>query len=127
MHEARIGCKGRRVKPWAALVSFTCNNVTKKEAAMSSRDHIIARTVEPPQAAPAALAREALLELIAELPVKERRLELAGISTAILEGGSGAPVVLLHGPMGCAAHWKGVIPELAATHRVVVPDLPGHG
>ena len=28
----------------------------------------------------------------------ERRLELEGISTAVLEGGSGAQVVLLHGP-----------------------------
>ncbi|MGH6943370.1 MAG: alpha/beta fold hydrolase [Geminicoccaceae bacterium] len=69
-------------------------------------------------------ARERLL---AGLPVTERRLELAGVSTAALEGGEGPPVVLLHGPSGYAAHWMGVIPGLVATHRVVAPDLPGHG
>jgi pimeloyl-ACP methyl ester carboxylesterase len=65
--------------------------------------------------------------LLARLPVRERRLTLAGISTAILEGGSGAPLVLLHGPGGNAAHWARVLPELAQRHRVIVPDLPGHG
>jgi pimeloyl-ACP methyl ester carboxylesterase len=65
--------------------------------------------------------------LLAELPVTERRLPLAGISTAVLEGGGGPPVVLLHGPMANAIHWMGIIPGLVGTHRVIVPDLPGHG
>ena len=39
--------------------------------------------------------------------------ELAGVSTAVLEGGDGPPVVLLHGPAGNAAHWMRVIPDLA--------------
>jgi pimeloyl-ACP methyl ester carboxylesterase len=65
--------------------------------------------------------------LLTELPLTERRALLAGISTAVLEGGDGPPVVLLHGPMGNATHWMGVIPGLVATHRVIVPDLPGHG
>jgi pimeloyl-ACP methyl ester carboxylesterase len=69
-------------------------------------------------------ARERLL---AGMPVTERRLELAGISTAVLEGGDGAPVVLLHGPGEFAATWMRAIPDLVTTHRVVVPDLPGHG
>jgi pimeloyl-ACP methyl ester carboxylesterase len=61
------------------------------------------------------------------LPVAERRLELAGIPSAVLLGGEGPPVVLLHGPMGYGAHWMGVIPGLAQTHSVIAPDLPGHG
>jgi pimeloyl-ACP methyl ester carboxylesterase len=65
--------------------------------------------------------------LLAGLPVAERRLDLAGISTALLEGGDGPPIVLLHGPGGHAGHWLGVIPDLVAGHRVIVPDLPGHG
>jgi pimeloyl-ACP methyl ester carboxylesterase len=65
--------------------------------------------------------------LIAALPVKERRLELRGVSTAVLQGGDGAPVILLHGPSGYAAHWMGVLPGLLEHHRVIVPDLPGHG
>ena len=69
-------------------------------------------------------ARERLL---AAMPVSERRLQLAGISTAVLEGGDGPPVVLLHGPGAVAAEWMRVIPDLVTTHRVVAPDLPGHG
>jgi pimeloyl-ACP methyl ester carboxylesterase len=61
------------------------------------------------------------------LPVVERRLSLNGISTAVLEGGDGPPIVLLHGPSGYAAHWLEVIPDLVATNRVIAPDLPGHG
>jgi pimeloyl-ACP methyl ester carboxylesterase len=52
---------------------------------------------------------------------------LAGVSTAVLEGGDGPPIVLLHGPGEFAALWARVIPDLVKTHRVVAPDLPGHG
>jgi pimeloyl-ACP methyl ester carboxylesterase len=65
--------------------------------------------------------------LLAGLPVNDSRLELAGISTAVLEGGAGPPVVLLHGPGEFSAVWGRAIPELATSHRVIVPDLPGHG
>jgi pimeloyl-ACP methyl ester carboxylesterase len=68
--------------------------------------------------------RERLLE---GLPVRQRRLELEGVSTAVLEGGSGAPMVLLHGPGEHAPKWMQVLPALVATHRVIAPDLPGHG
>jgi pimeloyl-ACP methyl ester carboxylesterase len=65
--------------------------------------------------------------LQAGMPVTERRLELAGISTAVLEGGEGPPLVLLHGPGEFAAKWLRVMPELVATNHVIAPDLPGHG
>jgi pimeloyl-ACP methyl ester carboxylesterase len=65
--------------------------------------------------------------LLAGVPVEERRLELAGVSTAVLEGGDGPPLVLLHGPGASAAHWLHVLPDLVATHRVIAPDLPGLG
>jgi len=65
--------------------------------------------------------------LLATMPVTERRLQLAGVSTAVLEGGDGPPVVLLHGPGEYAAKWLRVIPDLVTTYRVVAPDLPGHG
>ena len=65
--------------------------------------------------------------LLAGLAVSERRLALAGHRTAVLEGGDGPPVVLLHGAGEFAASWMRVIPELVAAHRVIVPDLPGHG
>lgn len=66
-------------------------------------------------------------QLLAGQPVAERRLPLAGVSTALLEGGAGSPIVLLHGPGASAIHWLDVIPDLVATHRVVAPDLPGQG
>jgi pimeloyl-ACP methyl ester carboxylesterase len=65
--------------------------------------------------------------LLAGLPVNDKRLGLAGISTAVLEGGAGSPVILLHGPGEFSAVWGRAIPELATSHRVIVPDLPGHG
>ena len=70
------------------------------------------------------VARE---HLLAKLPVSERRLQIARVSTAVLDGGDGQPVILLHGPGGYAAHWMRIIPELATTHHVIAPDLPGHG
>lgn len=70
---------------------------------------------------------DARQRLLAGLPVVERRLELSGVSTAILEGGAGRPVVLLHGPGEYGAKWMRVIPDLVTTHRVIAPDLPGHG
>jgi pimeloyl-ACP methyl ester carboxylesterase len=73
------------------------------------------------------LERDARRALLDGVPVEERRLELAGISTPVLEGGEGQPLVLLHGPGGYGAMWQTVIPALSASHRVVAPDLPGHG
>jgi pimeloyl-ACP methyl ester carboxylesterase len=42
-------------------------------------------------------------------------------------GGAGSPVVLLHGLGGAASNWVEVTEELAASHRVLALDLPGHG
>jgi pimeloyl-ACP methyl ester carboxylesterase len=76
---------------------------------------------------PAGPAASGLQKLIASLPVRERRLTLNGVATRVLEGGEGAPIVLLHGPGGHGAHFFRVIPALASGHRVIAPDLPGHG
>jgi pimeloyl-ACP methyl ester carboxylesterase len=70
---------------------------------------------------------EAREQLLTGIAVSERRLTLAGVPTAVLEGGDGPPVVLLHGPGEFAAKWMRVIPELVSSHRVIAPDLPGHG
>jgi len=66
-------------------------------------------------------------KLLTGIPVTERRLQLAGVSTSVLEGGEGPSMILLHGPGAYAASWHQVIPDLTTTHRVVAPDLPGHG
>jgi pimeloyl-ACP methyl ester carboxylesterase len=73
----------------------------------------------------AAMTRERLL---AGTPVTERRVELAGASTAVLEGGAGPPIVLLHGGIECGGvYWAPVLSRLAERHRLVVPDVPGLG
>ena len=70
---------------------------------------------------------EARARLLGAMPATERRLELAGVSTAVLAGGDGPPLVVLHGGGQFAATWIRVIPTLMSTHRVIAPDLPGHG
>ncbi|ANY10029.1 hypothetical protein AFB00_13085 [Pseudonocardia sp. HH130630-07] len=42
-------------------------------------------------------------------------------------GGSGRPVVLLHGLMSCAASWEPRAAELTRHGRVLAPDARGHG
>jgi len=78
-------------------------------------------------AAARSAGQQARDQLLAAMSVTERQLQLAGVSTAVLEAGEGAPVVLLHGHGEFAAVWLRVVPDLARTHRVIVPDLPGHG
>lgn len=71
------------------------------------------------------IERERLLD---GLPVGERRVDVGGVSTVVLEGGDGTPLVLLHGGIECGgAYWAPVIPALAEQHTLVVPDVPGLG
>ena len=77
---------------------------------------------------PALTDVEARNRLLAGIPVTERRLELAGVSTAVLEGGEGPPMVLLHGGIETGGvYWAPVMSRLAESHRLVVPDVPGLG
>ena len=67
-------------------------------------------------------------QLLAGTPVTERRVQLAGIATSVLEGGAGPPLVLLHGGIECGGiYWAPVLTRLAKSHRLVVPDVPGLG
>ena len=87
---------------------------------MSEQHHVKERSRRP-------AGDNARERLLAEIPVTERRLDLAGVSTAVLEGGEGPPIVLLHGQAGFAEMWSWVIPHLVGSHRIVAPDLPGLG
>jgi haloacetate dehalogenase len=42
-------------------------------------------------------------------------------------GGSGPPILLLHGAPQTHVTWRLVAPELAKTHTVIAPDLRGYG
>jgi 2-hydroxymuconate-semialdehyde hydrolase len=71
---------------------------------------------------------EARRRMLAGATVTERRLQVAGVATSVLEGGAGPPLVLLHGAIECGgAVWASVLPALADSHRLVVPDVPGLG
>jgi len=57
-----------------------------------------------------------------------RIAELDGVRIAYVDQGDGPPVVLLHGMVSSGITWQPVIPVLrAAGHRVIAPDLRGHG
>lgn len=65
--------------------------------------------------------------LVEGLPVTTRRLDIAGVSTSLLEGGDGQPIVLLHGQGGFAGIMGVLIAELVDRYHVITPDLPGLG
>jgi pimeloyl-ACP methyl ester carboxylesterase len=85
------------------------------------------RRVVHTQPVPPFTDTEVRQRLLKDLPVTERRLEFAGVSTSLLEGGEGPPLVLLHGQGNFAAAWMPVIPDLVRTYHVIAPDLPGLG
>lgn len=57
----------------------------------------------------------------------ERELDVAGARLRYAVAGEGPPLLLVHGLGGTIENWRALAPALAARHRVVVPDLPGHG
>lgn len=54
-------------------------------------------------------------------------VESGGVRFAGLTSGSGPAILLLHGYPQTHVAWRHVAPALAASHTVVVPDLPGYG
>ncbi|MFI7241576.1 alpha/beta fold hydrolase [Streptomyces qinglanensis] len=50
-----------------------------------------------------------------------------GVELSVATGGSGTPVVLLHGFPQTHLMWRHVAPLLAAGHTVICPDLRGYG
>ncbi|MEZ5121147.1 MAG: alpha/beta fold hydrolase [Solirubrobacterales bacterium] len=66
--------------------------------------------------------------LLRDGPLRHRAVVAAGVRTAVLTGGDGPPLVLLHGGIECGGvSWTPVASRLARSHRLVVPDLPGLG
>lgn len=49
------------------------------------------------------------------------------MSLNVLTAGEGPALLLLHGFTGTARTWAGHLERWAATHRVIAPDLLGHG
>jgi haloacetate dehalogenase len=53
--------------------------------------------------------------------------EIDGVPVNAVHGGSGPPLLLLHGFPQTHAMWHGIAPDLARDHTVVAPDLRGYG
>ena len=58
---------------------------------------------------------------------EERELDWGGARLHYAVGGAGSPLVLVHGLGGIIENWCALAPALTERHRVLVPDLPGHG
>jgi len=58
---------------------------------------------------------------------ERRRIETKGATINVLLGGSGPPVLLLHGYPQTHIMWRKVAPELARDFTVVLTDLRGYG
>lgn len=56
-----------------------------------------------------------------------RHVTIHGHQVGFRRGGSGEPVLLIHGLAGSSRTWDDVIPRLAEEHDVIAPDLLGHG
>ncbi len=56
-----------------------------------------------------------------------RRIETSGASINLVTGGSGPPLLLLHGCPQTHLMWRRLAPRLATEFTVVIPDLRGYG
>lgn len=58
---------------------------------------------------------------------ESRVASVDGVRTRYFVGGEGPPLVVVHGLGGAAVNFTLLAPLLARRHRVLIPDLPGHG
>jgi haloacetate dehalogenase len=58
---------------------------------------------------------------------KQARIQTSGAEIHLLHGGSGSPLLLLHGYPQTHAIWHAVAPRLAGRFHVICPDLRGYG
>jgi haloacetate dehalogenase len=56
-----------------------------------------------------------------------KRIKTSGAEIALVQGGIGAPLLLLHGYPQTHAIWHKVAPALAQRFTLVIPDLRGYG
>jgi pimeloyl-ACP methyl ester carboxylesterase len=61
-------------------------------------------------------------------PLPRQHVTVEGVDIAYIDsGGSGPPIVFIHGLSSYSSFWEYQIPAFTATHRVLALDLPGYG
>ena len=66
--------------------------------------------------------------MAAPIGTRSMRLSVDGLAYSVtVAGEAGPPLLLLHGFTGSGATWLPLLASLAAHHRVMAVDLPGHG
>ncbi len=58
---------------------------------------------------------------------KGRHVSVGELKLWVRESGQGEPMLLLHGLAATGETWGGIVPNLSACYRLIVPDLPGCG
>jgi pimeloyl-ACP methyl ester carboxylesterase len=67
-------------------------------------------------------------QMLQDVDLRGRRLDVDGLMTSVLDGGEGPALVLVHGGIECGGvMWTPVVAGLAEHHRVVIADVPGLG
>ncbi|MDN5779712.1 MAG: alpha/beta fold hydrolase [Humibacillus sp.] len=59
--------------------------------------------------------------------VEPQTISLHGNSLCYIDSGAGEVVLFVHGLLGSHRNWRYLIDRIDDTHRVIVPDLFGHG
>jgi pimeloyl-ACP methyl ester carboxylesterase len=66
-------------------------------------------------------------EWTSESKAEGRYADVNGLHMYYETYGAGRPLILLHGGLGSGEMMQPIIPTLAERHRVILPDLQGHG
>jgi haloacetate dehalogenase len=75
-------------------------------------------------------------KLVAEVPAaspafflgfEPLNVRAGGVNFHGVTGGSGPPLLLLHGYPETHIAWRKIAPRLSQDHRLIIPDLPGYG
>jgi haloacetate dehalogenase len=56
-----------------------------------------------------------------------KRIKTSGAEIALVQGGAGSPLLLIHGYPQNHVIWHKVAPRLAQQFTLVIPDLRGYG
>ena len=67
------------------------------------------------------------MDVSPSLPLTEHTAEVDGLELYYRMGGSGPPLLLLHGFTVVGQQWNPFLDALGEHYSVIVPDMPGHG